>query len=129
MLFNNQNAYTAALIYPNAQAIKSWLSVHFKEADDEESARETIQLIESQIDQFLAGGKFEDLFPHRWLPATFALIEEGFTEDNHMLNSTLKMVRPKIAEQFKERIDHMYTPHGKVIFNELNIKTVKNILK
>ena len=46
---------------------------------------EIIQLIESQIDQFLAGGKFEDMFPHRWLPATFSIIEEGFTEENHLL--------------------------------------------
>jgi long-chain acyl-CoA synthetase len=129
MLYNNQNGYTAALVYPNAQSLKTWLSGHSKDADDEESAREAIQLIESQIDQFLAGGKFEDLFPHRWLPATFAILEEGFTEDNHLLNSTLKMVRPKITEQFKDRIDFMYTPQGKTIFNEMNINVIKNMLK
>lgn len=129
MLYNNQNAYTSALIYPNFQMLKAWLSGRNINPDDEEAPREIIQLIESQIDQFLAGGKYDDLFPHRWLPSTFAVIDEGFTEDNHLLNSTLKIVRPKINERFKDRIDYMYTPQGKSIFNDLNIKTVKNILQ
>jgi long-chain acyl-CoA synthetase len=130
MLYNNQNAYTAALIYPNVQAVRAWLSSRDLEINGEdETAREVIQLIESQIDLFLAGGKFEDLFPHRWLPATFAIVDEGFTEDNHLLNSTLKMVRPKICERHKVRIEYMYTPPGKTVFNELNFKTIKNILK
>lgn len=129
MLYNNQNAYTTALIYPNVPALKAWLANKSTAIDDEDAANEVIQLIESQIDQFLAGGKFEDLFPHRWMPATFAIIDEGFTEDNHLLNSTLKIVRPKIVEQCRDRIGYMYTPQGKAIFNELNFRTLRNILK
>jgi long-chain acyl-CoA synthetase len=130
MLYNNQNAYTTALIYPNIPALKSWLANRDMTINsDDDVALEILQLMESQIDQFLAGGKFEDLFPHRWLPATFAIIDEGFTEDNHLLNSTLKIVRPKINERFRERIDYIYTPQGKVIFNDLNLKTIKNLLK
>jgi long-chain acyl-CoA synthetase len=128
MLYNNQNAYTTALIYPNIAAVRSWISEKNPDSD-EDAAREIVQLIESQIDQFLAGGKFENLFPHRWLPASFAIIEEGFTEDNNLLNSTLKMVRPKIHERFKNRIAYMYTPQGKNISNEQNIKTIRSILK
>jgi long-chain acyl-CoA synthetase len=128
MLYNNQSPYTSALIYPNIPAIKGWLAGRGID-DDEEIPREVTKLIESQIDQFLAGGKFEDSFPHRWLPATFAIIEEGFTEDNHLLNSTLKMVRPKINERFKEKLGFMYTPQGKNIFNDLNVKTLKGLLK
>lgn len=129
MLYNNQNAYTTALIYPNWQALKSWLAAKHLSSDSEDAPREIIQLIRSQIDQFLAGGKFADLFPHRWLPATFAVIGEGFTEDNHMLNSTLKMVRPKITEHFQNRIMDLYTPQGKNMLNELNVKTIKNMLQ
>jgi long-chain acyl-CoA synthetase len=113
MLHNSQNAYTTALIYPNFAAIRSWLADSGKKAGDEATEREIIQQIESQINQFLPGGKFEKMFPHRWLPASFALIGEGFTEDNHLLNSTMKIVRPKITEQFRERIEHMYIPAGK----------------
>ena len=128
MLYNNQNAYTSALIYPNIPAVKRWLSTQNSSADEEETAREIIQLIESQIDQFLAGGKHEDMFPHRWLPSTFSIIEEGFTEDNQLLNSTMKIVRPKINEHFKNSIAYMYTPAGKNIFNDQNISALKKIL-
>ena len=70
MLFNNQNAYTTVLIYPNVSAVKSWIAAHHKAAGDPDTHREIIQLIEEQIDQFLAGGKFEGMFPSRWLPST-----------------------------------------------------------
>jgi long-chain acyl-CoA synthetase len=128
MLYNNQNSYTSALIYPNIPALKHWLSTKNNIGDDEETAREIVQLIEAQIDQFLAGGKHEDMFPHRWLPATFSIIEDGFTEDNRLLNSTMKIVRPKINERFQERLAFMYTPQGKSIFNDKNINTLKKLI-
>jgi long-chain acyl-CoA synthetase len=129
VLYNNQNPYTTALIYPNMQAIKLWLSEKNRTVDDDDSAVEVIQLLESQINIFLAGGRYEDMFPHRWLPASFAVINEGFTEENNLLNSTLKMVRPKIHERFDSNIKHMYTPQGKIITNEQNILAVRNLLK
>jgi long-chain acyl-CoA synthetase len=129
MLHNNQNAYTSALIYPNPQAVKNWLAGRNISADAGNAPEEVIKLIRSQIDQFLQGGKFQDYFPHRWLPATFSVIDEGFTEENHMLNSLAKMVRPKITEKHKDRLVSMYTPQGKNILNDLNIKTVRNVLK
>ena len=32
-----------------------------------------------------------------------------FTEHNGMMNSTLKVVRGKVEEHFRERIDYVYT--------------------
>jgi long-chain acyl-CoA synthetase len=95
--------------------------------EGDEIQKEIVQLVESQIDQFLAGGKFEDAFPHRWLPASFSILVEGFTEDNHLMNSTLKIVRPKIIERYKDRVESMYTPQGKIIFNDQNIQAVKKL--
>ncbi len=129
LLYNNQNAYTTALIYPNMQAIKSWCADKQLPSDSDDTALEIIQLIESQIDMFLAGGKHEDLFPHRWLPSTFAVIEEGFSEENNLMNSVLKMVRPKIHERFRDRINMMYTPQGKAIANDKNIKAIRSVIK
>jgi long-chain acyl-CoA synthetase len=128
MLYNNQNAYTTALIYPNVNAVKLWLSGRNITAGDESIPNEVIRMIDSQLKQFLPGGKFENLFPQRWIPSTFGLIDEGFTEDNHLLNSTLKIVRLKINAHFKDRISYMYTPQGKNIYNEMNTNTVKKVL-
>jgi len=129
MLYNNQNAYTTALIYPNVQSIKSWMATRNMQAGSPEVNREIIQLIEHQIDQFLAGGKFENMFPHRWLPSTFALITEGFTEENRLINSLMKIVRPKINEFYKDRLQFMYTPQGKNIHNDQNHKAIQTLLK
>lgn len=127
MLYNNQNAYTTALISLNQVAVRTWLAGKNLAGEGDETYREIIQLIESQIDQFLAGGKFEDMFPHRWLPATFSILVEGFTEENHLMNSTMKIVRPKIVEKYTDRIEFMYNPQGKNIFNEQNIQAVKKL--
>jgi len=129
MLYNNQDPYTTVLIYPNVSAVKSWITAHHKAAEDPETHGEIIQLIEAQIDQFLAGGKFEGMFPSRWLPSTFALIPEGFTEENKLMNSTMKVVRPKITEFYKEKIQFMYTPQGKNIQNEQNLKALEALLR
>jgi long-chain acyl-CoA synthetase len=127
MLYNNQNAYTTALICLNQVAVKNWLAGKNMTGEGDEIQKEIVQLVESQIDQFLAGGKFEDAFPHRWLPASFSILVEGFTEDNHLMNSTLKIVRPKIIERYKDRVESMYTPQGKIIFNDQNIQAVKKL--
>jgi long-chain acyl-CoA synthetase len=129
MLFNNQNAYTTALIFPNVQAIRSWMDARHIQGGSPEIYREIIKLIESQIDQFLKGGKYDNMFPHRWLPATFAILPEGFTENNKLMNSLMKIVRPKIIEFYTDKIQSMYTPQGKDIFNEQNINALQVLLK
>jgi long-chain acyl-CoA synthetase len=50
------------------------------------------------------------------LPATFALLNEPFTEQNHLINSTMKVVRGKVEEYFAHRLNAMYTPEGKDIY-------------
>ena len=49
-----------------------------------------------------------------------AVLDEGFTEQNHMLNSTLKMVRGRIADYYRARIEYLYTPQGRSILSEQN---------
>ena len=78
-----------------------------------------LKLIESEINEY-RDGKYAGMFPTKWLPASFAVLGEGFTEQNKFLNSTLKMVRGKIAEFYKARLDDMFTPDGKDIYNQNN---------
>ncbi len=125
MLHNNQDAYTIALIVPNKEAIKNELQNADLSIHEKEGQKKAIEIILKQIDQFRNGGEFAEQFPERWLPATFALLGEGFTEQNHFLNSTLKMVRGKITEFYQNRIDYLFTPEGKDIYNHQNMKIVE----
>jgi long-chain acyl-CoA synthetase len=65
------------------------------------------------------------MFPERWLPAAIAVLGEGFNEQNRLMNSTMKIVRGRIAEFYKNRIDYALTPEGKDFCNHQN----KNIVK
>jgi long-chain acyl-CoA synthetase len=61
------------------------------------------------------------MFPDRWLPSTFAVLAEPFTEQNQMINSTMKMVRGKIEKAYAQRIESLYTAEGKNIYNDDNL--------
>jgi long-chain acyl-CoA synthetase len=84
-------------------------------------------LIQNGIDVFREGGEYEGLFPSKWLPTTFAVLGDGFTEQNKFLNSTLKMVRNRIAEFYHERLNYLCMPDGKNIFNHQNLKIIERL--
>ena len=123
MLHNNQDPYTIGLIVPNKEAIKNEVVQKDLSLQSEEGQNAALELIQSEIDQFKKGGKYENMFPDRWVPSAIAVLGEGFTEENHMLNSTLKIVRRNIEKNYKQRIEYLYTPEGKDIFNHQN-KTI-----
>ena len=121
MLYNNQSAYTSALIVPNKEKLKAFVSQKGLSIDTEEGKKAAIDKIAADIAQFSKGGEFEAMFPHRWLPATFAVLAEPFTEQNQMINSTMKMVRNKVEKVYAARLEYIYTPEGKQIYNQQNI--------
>ncbi len=120
MLYNNQSPYTVALLVPNKENLLRWMKENHLDQRTSEGQEAALKLLESEIAQFKEGGRHSGMFPTRWLPATFAVLGEGFTEQNRFLNSTLKMVRPKIVEFYKNRLDYMFTPEGKDILNHQN---------
>lgn len=128
MLYNNQNAYTTCLIYPNAAALKRHLAVKQLDAGSMEGIKAALQKIEDEIDEYKHNGRFQHMFPHRWLPSAIGVLDEGFTEDNHMMNSTMKMVRGKITEFYRERINFLYTHPAKEILNDKNVQAMKKLL-
>ena len=121
MLYNNQSAYTSALIVPNKEKLKAYLKQKGLSMDTEEGKRAAIDKIAADIAQFSKGGEFETMFPHRWLPAAFAVLAEPFTEQNQMINSTMKMVRNKVEKVYAARLEYIYTPEGKHIYNRQNM--------
>jgi long-chain acyl-CoA synthetase len=118
LLYNNQKPYTICLLYLNKEAIRRYISEHHIHAN--EIADKVLEKIESEINKYRKGGEFEELFPQRWLPASVGILPEGFTEDNHLMNSTMKMVRPKINERYDNLIQNLYTPEAKNIKNSYN---------
>ena len=128
MLYNNQNPYTTGLIYPNKQALLAHIKAQGLEPGSDDAAAAALKKIKEELDEYFKDGKFEYMFPQRWLPAAVAILTEGFTEENRMLNSTMKMVRGKVTEVYAGKIDFLYTPEAKNIINEQNLKAIKTLL-
>ncbi len=129
MLYNNQSAYTSGMIVPNMPAIKREIEKRNVRIETGEGLAEALRLIQQEVDAYKAGGKFADSFPERWLPATIVLLPEAFTEQNHLLNSTMKMVRGKITEYFAEELAFLYSPEAKNIINQRNLAALGKWLK
>lgn len=129
MLHNNQNPYTICLLVPNREMIKSYLKHKNADPLTEEGIKLALNKIERELQLYRTKGHFEDMFPQRWLPAAIGVLDEAFTEDNHMMNSTLKMVRGKITAHYSGRIEFMYTPEGKNIYNEQNMEAMRRLIQ
>ena len=126
LLYNNQNQYTTALIVPNKEALKRYVrrkkgSVSW---DSKEAKTLALNKIQSEINEYRKGGKFEGMFPERWQPAALAVIGEPFTEQNGLVNSTMKIMRGKVEERYVARIEGLYSTGAKEIVNPENIEAL-----
>lgn len=122
VLHNNQDPFTTALIVPNKEALKRY--VHRKRPelnwDSPEAKKLALNKLQREINEYRKGGKYEGMFPERWLPTAVAVIGEPFTEQNGLVNSSMKIVRGKVEERYAGRIAGLYA-NGKEIINQENI--------
>lgn len=125
MLYNNQSAYTVALVVPNREQLSRKLKEGGLSLNTEEGRKAALQKLESELNKFKRGGEYEGMFPERWLPSCFAVLAEPFTEQNKMINSTMKMVRGRIEKAYDDRIKYLYTAEGKTLLNQQNIDALK----
>ncbi|MFV0507587.1 MAG: AMP-dependent synthetase/ligase [Bacteroidales bacterium] len=119
VLYNNQCDYTVALIVPNIDAVKR--RIERKHIENTDRERFAIELIQKGINHYKKGGNDQGLFPERWLPSTFSIANEAYSEANGLVNSTMKVIRGKVEERYADNIRRMYTSEGKNIFNAENI--------
>ena len=128
MLYNNQNPYTVALLYPNKSNIKQW-ALHNRHDPQTQQGRKAMLLkIQSEINKFMPHGELSNLFSPRWLPSTVYIMKEPFSENNGMVNSTLKIVRPAIIKHYKNALRFLYTPDAKEISNKTNLDNLAALL-
>jgi long-chain acyl-CoA synthetase len=126
MLYNNQNPYTVALIVPDKEQLKRYVAETKPGIswDSQEAKEAALMKIQEIINDYKTGGVNAGEYPERWLPAAIAVLPEEFTEQNLLLNSTMKMVRGKIEERYKDTLTYLYTAEGKNIINPINFKSL-----
>ncbi len=125
LLYNNQSPYTVALLVPNREAALQWLKDQNLSSGTPEGEEAVLRMLEAEIDAYRDGGLHAGMFPPRWLPSAIAVLGEPFTEQNGFMNSTLKMVRGRITDFYKNRVEYLFTPEGQNICNHQNKTIVK----
>ena len=123
ILHNNQDPYTIVLIVPNKDALKEYVKGLGIDPSTEDGKKAMLQKIQDEVNEY-RNGKYAGLFPEMWLPKAIAVLPEAFTEQNHMVNSTMKIVRGKVEEYYADRIAYAYTLEGKDLMNPRNIEAV-----
>ena len=58
-----------------------------------------------------------------------AIVDEAFTEQNGLVNSTMKVVRSRVEEHFRDRLDALYTPEGKRPDSAQNLASLKKLVE
>ncbi len=118
IVYNDHNAFTCALLTLQDDLIQKLIKQEQLETPEAAYKRifELLQAYESSVGKSI---------PPQWLPARFALIDKPFREADGLVNSTMKLVRFKIVERYKDRIDALY--ESEQLNEQQNIETIKNL--
>ncbi|MFW6363454.1 MAG: AMP-dependent synthetase/ligase [Spirochaeta sp.] len=122
MLYNDHNRFTGALIVPDQDAVKKYLSGH-----PDAGVEDVLKLFADFLQTFRTSPDLRQRFPSNWVPPTFMLLEEPFSEQNGMINSTMKLVRYRVIEHYKPIIDYMYSDEGDRYSNPRNREVIENL--
>jgi long-chain acyl-CoA synthetase len=119
LVYNDHKVFTSALITLNVDKVRERIEQEGIEKDE----ASLIKLIEEDLYRFkeITPG----LVPQQWIPSCFEIIEKEFSEEDKLVNSTIKIVRYKVFERYADRIEAMY--EDKDNLNPRNRGAVKNL--
>ncbi len=99
MAFNEQCKFTTALVTLNVEALKA-------DAAGKDVAG-VLRLIQEDLLAFRNHPDYAAI-PAQWRPSSFAVIADAFDENHGLVNSTMKLVRHKVRDYYRSRIDELY---------------------
>ncbi len=120
MVYNDHRNFTTALITLNKENLKN-LAAEKGLSDPEEileAVKESVYAFRDYV---------KETIPSQWIPATMEIIPKPFSEEDKLINSTMKLVRYKVTEFYAERIEAMYKDNN--FINERNIEAIKELMK
>jgi long-chain acyl-CoA synthetase len=108
MAYNDQCKFTSALITLNADELKAAVTGQKLSANTDEDLDRIINLIRDDLTVFTKHPDYSGI-PAQWRPSSFAIIPGIFDESNGLVNSTMKLVRHKVRDYYRSRIDEIYS--------------------
>jgi len=126
MVYNEQCKFTSALVTLNAEHLHAEIEQQGFSKDSDEDLDRIITLIKDDISVFAKNPDY-DRIPAQWRPGSFAIIPGSFDESNGLVNSTLKLVRYKVKDYYRSRIEEIYCGYADPLLPG-NRKALKSIL-
>ncbi len=122
MIYNDHCKYTSALVTLDNGATKALIEERaITNIDD------LIDVLREELFLFRTRPDFRDRFPPQWIPSVFQLLPEQFSEENRLINSSMKLVRFKVLETHRDIIDYMYTTEGGDPHNRRNREVLASL--
>lgn len=111
--------YTCALVCLDGGEVSRLIS---EKALD--SAHELCKALQEEFYRFRKDPQGKQI-QNAWVPATFQILEKPFSDSDGTMNSTLKLVRHRIAEVYREKIEYSYSREGSTTVNPSNIAALE----
>jgi len=118
MIYNDHKKFTSAVLTIDPLKLSKLKN---------KKPEEILSKVKRDMNRFKQEPAYKGQFPEKWTPSTLFIAPEPFSEDNKMINSTLKMVRHKITTHYQNEINTMYGPEGQKMVNDLNIQSIHKI--
>ena len=102
MAYNDQMRHTTALVTLDVHQCQALF--HQKGITNAQAA---LTLLEAEFEAYRQddGGKS---IPPAWRPTAFEIIPKAFSEEDGLVNSTMKLMRRKVIERYEDRIQALY---------------------
>lgn len=121
MAYNEQSKYTAGVVSletgPVERIIKS---------ERIKTAAALMDRLVEEFYRFKSDPKAKKV-PANWIPATFLIVPEGFSDKDGTVNSTMKLVRHRVAKVHAEGIAYLYTNEGSRPANPRNLEALRKM--
>ena len=123
MAYCDHRKYTIALVCLDTSSVERLVR-----SRGIRSAAALLQILKEELYRFRNDPKAKKV-QAAWVPSVFQFMPEAFSEKNGTVNSTMKLVRHRIAEIHSDLIEYSYTKEGSVMENPRNLAILSDLFK
>jgi len=108
MVFNDHCKFTSAVVTLNVPELRAAVKASGLSAASDGDLNKIIGIIREDVFAYEKVAEYASNIPKQWRPASFAVVPGIFDENNGLLNATMKMVRHKVRDMYRSRLDEIY---------------------
>jgi long-chain acyl-CoA synthetase len=123
MVWCEQRKYVTALVNLDTAKVS-----RIVKAEGIASAQDLLERLKVEFAKYRDDPKAKQV-QAAWYPAVFQIISTPFSDKDGTVNSTMKIVRHRIANVYAELIDYSYTSEGSTTSNERNLAALRELFK